>query len=578
MTMAIQADLPLVWMNMTTSAGWTRPAVGVVRVEQSISKVLQQIYGDRFRQCIWMDGQFVEWHPGNEYRLPEIDQVVDLLLPQTASFDLARRFVGARLEKFKKRTASADRGRGPKWLDATFPLSSASRTRPGAGDVLISVGLDWDQPYSREFFNLRKTQQIKIVTCCYDLIPVLFPQYCVGDVAARFIDYFNQLNWGSSAVLCISKQTRRDLLDLWEAIGAAPRPTQVIPLGDNVPSTSDEISAAVADITSEPFILFVSTIERRKNHEALYRAYHLLARSGWRDKLPKLVLVGMEGWGVNDLMSDINLDPHTKGLIVQLHHVSDGELRELYEKAMFCVYPSFYEGWGLPVGEALSLGKAVLSSDQGSLPEVGGDLVKYVSPWDSKAWADAILEWVMEPDTLATQVSRVKATYQSRTWTDTGKAVAEVIDRLLETQSADLRLLPGYDCRTVSGVHVGPALHSHGHEGYVMFGPYLSLKNGDYKFTIRGKSLPGTLKGSAAFDVAFGLGQKRLAKHSEKIEGSVNSENEQAFSVCLDVNLDAYAYDIEIRCRVPKGVLIAIEEIVIEQSNADIAILRRVTN
>ena len=70
----------------------------------------------------------------------------------------------------------------------------------------------------------------------------------------------------------------------------------------------------------------------------------------------------MPGWGVGDLLKDIELDPLTKGMIVQLNHVNDAELLRLYESSMFCVFPSLYEGWGLPVGEALSLGKAVLCS------------------------------------------------------------------------------------------------------------------------------------------------------------------------------------------------------------------------
>ena len=104
--------------------------------------------------------------------------------------------------------------------------------------------------------------------------------------------------------------------------------------------------APVQAATKQPFILFVSTIERRKNHEVLYRAYHLLARQGTIESLPKLVFVGMPGWGVGDLLKEIELDPLTRGMIIQLHHVSDGELSYLYKKALFCVFPSLYEGVG----------------------------------------------------------------------------------------------------------------------------------------------------------------------------------------------------------------------------------------
>lgn len=101
-----------------------------------------------------------------------------------------------------------------------------------------------------------------------------------------------------------------------------------------------------------------------------------------------MVFVGMEGWGVGELLKDIELDPLTRGLIVRLNRVSDAELRVLYEAARFCVFPSMYEGWGLPVGEALSMGKVVICSNRGSLPEVG-EVVRYVDPRNPQAWADA---------------------------------------------------------------------------------------------------------------------------------------------------------------------------------------------
>ena len=73
-----------------------------------------------------------------------------------------------------------------------------------------------------------------------------------------------------------------------------------------------------------------------------------------------------------------------------LGHANDAELRALYENCEFFVYPSLYEGWGLPVAEALAFGKFVLASDRGSIPEVGGDLVEYIDPWNASAWAEAI--------------------------------------------------------------------------------------------------------------------------------------------------------------------------------------------
>jgi len=176
--------------------------------------------------------------------------------------------------------------------------------------------------------------------------------------------------------------------------------------------------------------MFVSTIERRKNHVALYQAYHLLCAQGHRDDLPTLVFVGMPGWGVEDLLSDIRLDPLTQGKIKLLDHVSDADLQLLYNSAEFCLFPSFYEGWGLPVAEALSHGKLVLSSDQGSLPEVGGDLVTYIDPWSARDWANKILQFSLDQDLRREHEARVRDEYTPRSWEQGVKVICEAVKEL----------------------------------------------------------------------------------------------------------------------------------------------------
>jgi glycosyltransferase involved in cell wall biosynthesis len=149
-------------------------------------------------------------------------------------------------------------------------------------------------------------------------------------------------------------------------------------------------SSPVKEVTAGNYVLYVSTVERRKNHEIVYRAFRRLAERYSPAALPRLLFVGAQGWGVGDLLNEIASDPIVRGLIIQLNQVSDSELRWLYENALFFVFPSLYEGWGLPVAEALTAGKPVIASNCGPLPEIGGDLVEYVDPWDLLGWVSAI--------------------------------------------------------------------------------------------------------------------------------------------------------------------------------------------
>lgn len=104
-----QKNAPLIWMNVTTSANWNRPPVGIVRVEQALCKELEAMYGKhRFRKCVWREGQFIEWTEPAVGRTAEIDDAVDMMLPRTESFDLSRRFLYRALDLFGKQSPARD--------------------------------------------------------------------------------------------------------------------------------------------------------------------------------------------------------------------------------------------------------------------------------------------------------------------------------------------------------------------------------------------------------------------------------------------------------------------------------------
>ena len=384
-----------VWMNMTTSENWKRPPVGIVRVELALCEEFEKLFPTgKFKKCVWSDEKF--W----EISAP----------------------VHVHADREHGVAVSSKHGTGGQ--EYAPPTLRECQFQPG--DVLISVGLDWEYSYLKEFVSLKK-RGVNVVTCCHDLIPIKFPQFCLDYVAQKFASYLLDLAECSRLVLCVSKQSEKDLRSFLYEAGAAAVDTFVIRHGDRIPDCVGTIDASINQAASFPFILFLSTIERRKNHEVLVRAYQHLCSQGKKDMLPKLFFVGMPGWGVDALLQEIAEDSDMKDLIVQLHHVTDAELRVLYEKALFCVYPSWYEGWGLPVAEALALGKAVLSSDRGSLPEVGGNLVQYIDPGNPEEWAEAIWPLVINPKERRRRETNVGHNYRVGTWADTA---LNVIDKL----------------------------------------------------------------------------------------------------------------------------------------------------
>jgi glycosyltransferase involved in cell wall biosynthesis len=174
----------------------------------------------------------------------------------------------------------------------------------------------------------------------------------------------------AAAVLVISERTRTDLLD-WYHVPELDRKTTVVPLG-----VSTAVPAGPLPEGLEPgFILAVGTVEPRKNYPRLLAAYRRL-RSGVL--APPLVIAGRPGWAYGDTLHKIRSEPGVR----YLGHVDEPTLSALYESASVLAFPSLYEGFGLPLLEAMARGLPSVVSTAGALPELAGDAALLVDPED----------------------------------------------------------------------------------------------------------------------------------------------------------------------------------------------------
>ena len=119
------------------------------------------------------------------------------------------------------------------------------------------------------------------------------------------------------------------------------------------PLDEDEVSRA---LRAHPFVLCVSGLDIRKNHHLLYKVWRRLSEK-YTDNAPHLVCVGEKGEGTEALLKDMRNDSRTRDRIHVIHNAEDPLLDWLYRNCLFTVYPSFYEGWGMPVAESLVYGK-----------------------------------------------------------------------------------------------------------------------------------------------------------------------------------------------------------------------------
>jgi len=437
-----------VWFDVTTILAWRRPPTGVVRVEAEVFKQLALQRRPDVKFCAYERAtrQYLE-HAAAEVLAVLVQNSTGKTIPGAPS--AAKRFADGANQLLKraplpvyKQLAALKKRSTPVLREALHQLRETNTSMKALrhrvagsphesaqgtttifqnGDVLVSAGLDWDFKDLDVLYQLKRSIGFRVVSFCYDLIPVLLPHACRTEVADAFPRYFADVAWCADTVLCISKSSQRDFEAFIQVIGAPKPRTGLVRLGSTL--EAPDVVGNVEHLVRGPFILFVSTIERRKNHEVLYRA--LVRLSEQARPLPTLVFAGMQGWGVDDLMNDVKRDPRVRSKVVLLNHVSDAELAGLYQHARFTVFPSLYEGWGLPVAESLAHGRFCLSSNTSSLPEVGGDLVEYLDPWDVNGWAERISFYVEHPEAVTKREQTIREGFSPTSWADTAKTVLE---------------------------------------------------------------------------------------------------------------------------------------------------------
>jgi glycosyltransferase involved in cell wall biosynthesis len=307
---------------------------------------------------------------------------------------------------------------------------AARRARPSAchwtamhcapGDVLLTAGGSWEQPgYYDVVGSLKAAAGVRVVPVVYDLIPHKFPQFFPHYFPPMFRAWLAELVREADQVVAISESTKRDLAVFSEERGLPSPPCAVIRLGDTPnPSARARVPRNWAERAAEPFVLSVGTIEIRKNHLLLYQVWRrLLEERG--EAVPPLVMAGQRGWLSGDLQYQMHYDPQVQDRVVILDGLTDEELTWLYRHCLFTVYPSYYEGWGLPVAESLSHGKYCITSNTSSLPEIAGDLVGLHDPLDFTACKALVERALFDPGFRRACEERVRAHYRPTSWRDT---------------------------------------------------------------------------------------------------------------------------------------------------------------
>jgi glycosyltransferase involved in cell wall biosynthesis len=305
------------------------------------------------------------------------------------------------------------------------------------GDIFFEPDSSWTEPLNRgALFRRLKAQGVIVVVLNHDVIPIILPEVCHPNTLVSFSETIADHLQYADYALATSAGVARDLGKTAERFLGRSMSTRVIKLGaDFIPSGTggegDTFAASFPELAPLRFLLSVGTIEPRKNHALLLQAFDRLAA-----KDAGLVIVGRKGWMADDTLAALTGHPDFGKRVFWLTALDDQALLSLYRRAYASVLPSHYEGYGLPVVEALSQGCVTVASDAGSLPEVAAGHAVFFRRGDGEA-LHAILDRLYgDPDYYAGLKASAKS-FRPTPWREAGRSVAAALADIASGASHD---------------------------------------------------------------------------------------------------------------------------------------------
>lgn len=424
-------------LDLTTSYRWKgRNAVGIIRTEREIAvrllmdgilDVVPVLFYDKgFRAISREDAFRLVGSPPAEVA-PVFSPVVHNKTIKRTLHHIIKNILPAslvgKLKKIRgtKKKPSENPRISSEVLGFSIPLE------PRYGDLLFLSGLGWETFEYGMLSAVKNKFAVRIATVLYDLIPILFPEMMGENYNDFFSNYFLEMAGVNDLVFCISKCTEKDFMAFCGKNGSAFPRTRLLPLGSNVSAISDDSELQKAGTLERhkevKFALTVGTFEVRKNYKLLLDAWTDLCAN--EEFQMDLVIVGRPGWGNDDVIRRLKRSRLYNKRIHWYEVLSDSGLSWLYDECQVFVYPSLYEGWGLPVVEALIHKRPAIISNRGAIPEAGNGLCSIVDPDNLDEWKLRLGEYSHNERTER------HCEISFPTWDDTARIVCEELDGIM---------------------------------------------------------------------------------------------------------------------------------------------------
>lgn len=267
----------------------------------------------------------------------------------------------------------------------------------------------------------------------HDIIPMEYPEYCKEGEQFKHQQRVKTILQSGNLIIANSQDTLNKLKQHTQNLQGFEHIATTVAMLGMPPKNQFETFLAKPKNQSftvpMPYFVILGTIEPRKNHLLLLQVWRRLAET-LQEKCPKLYIIGKRGWDIEQVIDILERAPFAKQTIVELSDACDQQVADLLKHASALLFPSFVEGFGLPLVQALQLSTPVIASDLAVFKEIADHIPDYVDPVDVMAWIDIITNYTLTPNEIrAAQLSRLSQ-FQPFSWEQHFNVVTPQINTL----------------------------------------------------------------------------------------------------------------------------------------------------
>jgi len=271
--------------------------------------------------------------------------------------------------------------------------------------------------------------KFKPVFFVHDLIPITHPEYCRPGEAAKHHARMRTVLNHAGGVIANSIATQASLA-AYASHHALPMPPLVVA---SLAPPQLLNPASIARL-NKPYFVMLGTIEPRKNHWLLLQIWRKLVET-LGDQAPRLVVIGQRGWECENVVDLLERCEALQGFVLEVAACSDAQLVTWLQHAQALLFPSFAEGFGMPLVEALSIGLPVIASDLPVFREIAGNIPEYLHPLDGMGWQRLIMAYADSAHPLRCAQLQRLSQFAAPTWAAHFKQVEILLERIHEQSS-----------------------------------------------------------------------------------------------------------------------------------------------